>query len=338
MQAKLAPPWSASGRPVSDKPAFPCVTKTTSLPFVFPPSHLTHRQFLALTEDLRVPWNIKKSGTAFEPVFVSLGFVWDIPSKTVSLPKEKREKYLARVESLLGADMVSLKDLQKVHGTLSYSTFVYRDGSSRLPAISNAFRFYANDNALRHILRTTRRALLWWKHRLTSPDFSRQLVATAPMQDLGLFVDASTSWGLGVIIGEKWFALRLIKGWDCAGTRDICWLEAVALEVLLMWLIERGHHDCCLLVHSDNTGAIGALSKGRSSNAELNRVARRFCNLSLSHNISISFSYIASASNPADPISRGILPHSFPLYLSFDLPFDITQSLSCVDYVELSQS
>jgi hypothetical protein len=51
-------------------------------------------------------------------------------------------------------------------------------------------------------------------------------------------VDASTSWGLGIVIGRRWYSFKLIANWKQPG-RDICWLEAIAIELLYHFLIRK---------------------------------------------------------------------------------------------------
>jgi hypothetical protein len=83
-----------------------------------------------------------------------------------------------------------------------------------------------------------------------------------PIRDLGIFVDASTSWGISIIISGHWAACRLTNNWKIEG-RDICWLETLAIEFLTYFLEAMGWQNTHLLVHSDNQGAIGTLDKGR---------------------------------------------------------------------------
>ena len=86
--------------------------------------------------------------------------------------------------------------------------------------------------------------------------------------------------------------------------RDICWLETLAIELLVYFLEGMGLQHCQLLIHSDNQGTIGVLEKGRSPNSHIN-LSVRHTYLVLS-NLSIlpDIVYIESATNPADPISR----------------------------------
>jgi hypothetical protein len=148
--------------------------------------------------------------------------------------------------------------------------------------------------------------LKWWLGTLDVPGFYRKLLPRSPCQDLGLFVDASTSWGIGIVITGKWKAFQLHDHWKVEG-RDICWLETCAVEILLYILAAMGVANTTLLIHSDNQGTIGSLGKGRSRNFHINLSIRRAYVVLTSHSITPELVYIASENNPADPISRGEL-------------------------------
>ncbi|KAF7296680.1 hypothetical protein HMN09_01076800 [Mycena chlorophos] len=295
----------------------------------------THDEVLNLVADLEIPWHPRKCGKEFTDSIVFIGFLWDLRRRRVSLPDDKRAKYLARIKTFLSKSTVSLYDIQQIHGTLVHIAFVYRDGVSRLPTISSAMHHYPqgrnNEGMLRHIPKSTRKALEWWQLRLQDANAFRELRPLLPVQDLSIFVDASTSWGIGILIGQRWSAMRLRRDWRNGGSsaRDICWLEAVALEVLFHFLPQLGLSGTHLKIHSDNRGAIGAHEKGRSASSELNLCVRRSSELLLLHDIVPSYEYVASADNPADPISRGELLHnSLKMSPSFTLPPDILSSLS----------
>jgi hypothetical protein len=42
--------------------------------------------------------------------------------------------------------------------------------------------------------------LIWWKRLLLGK-----------LRDFGIYVDASTSWGVGIVISERWYAIQLRK-------------------------------------------------------------------------------------------------------------------------------
>lgn len=96
---------------------------------------------MALIEGLRIPWHPKKTGTHFLFVFTFIGFLCNLPLRRISLPEEKRLKYLSRVTAILQAHAerksFNLRDIQVLHGTLVHVSFIFPDGSSRLPVFSN---------------------------------------------------------------------------------------------------------------------------------------------------------------------------------------------------------
>ncbi|KAJ3563610.1 hypothetical protein NP233_g8831 [Leucocoprinus birnbaumii] len=265
---------------------------------------------------LNVPWHPEKGTPDFCDDIEYLGLGWDLKQRQVYLPEKKRLKHLRRVRIFLaksiGPSGCTLLDVQKIHGSLCYISFVYVEGRSRLPSISNFMSTFNRSMPLqtRHPRPSTIADLRWWSQALESPDVTRNLTPPGPLTECNIYVDASTSWGIGIIIDNAWFALKLSPDWKTAGgppSRDICWLETVAVEVLALILVAQGLSNHRIHIHSDNQGTIGAMGKGRSPNYHINMSIRRtFVTLS-SALLSPSFSYIESASNPADPISRGEL-------------------------------
>jgi len=65
------------------------------------------------------------------------------------------------------------------------------------------------------------------------------------------------------VIDNRYAGWRLIEGWACE-SRDIGWAESVALELAIYWLTQQQYRDANIIVHSDNTGVIGAFSNGHS--------------------------------------------------------------------------
>ena len=169
--------------------------------------------------------------------------------------------------------------------------------------------------------------LKWWLQVLDNSGFYRELLPRGPCQDMGLFVDASTSWGIGIVVSGRWAAFKLSDDWKIEG-RDICWLETVAVEILIYILEAMGISNSTLLIHSDNQGTIGSLSKGRSRNFHINLSIRRLYAILASLFITPQLVYIASGNNPADPISRGELGSTESrITISFSLPDELRKIL-----------
>ena len=162
--------------------------------------------------------------------------------------------------------------------------------------------------------------LKWWLEMLSNPGFYCKLLPRSPCQDMGLFVDASTSWGIGIIVAGKWTAFMLHRDWKVGG-QDICWLETVAVEILLYILESMGIANATLLIHSDNQSTIGSLGKGCSRNYHINLSIWRAYVVLASHLITPELVYIASDNNPADPILHGELGSiETRITASFSLP------------------
>lgn len=238
-------------------------------------------EMLCRVASLGIPWHEEKGDGHFKFQTVFIGFLWDIPEKLVSLPKTKQLKFLECVRLFLhcfSKKPCHLLNVEKIHGSLCHVTFIYLEGHSHLPSLSNfAASFWGDEYQTRHPSHSTLTDLHWWLQRLSLPCTTHLLKPTGPLCDIGIFVDASTSWGIGIFIGDEWAVFRLSPSWKVEG-HDICWLETVAIELLSCLLESRGFHNVHLLIHSDNQGTIDALKKGRS------------------HNIYITFLFIAHIS------------------------------------------
>jgi hypothetical protein len=289
--------------------------------------HYDRLEVLRRVSLLGVPWHPDKGDPFFSSLSVFIGMLWDLNSHRVSLPEKKRLKFLRRVDDFLSnfeGKQCRLRDVERIHGSLCYISFIYQSGRSRLPSLSNfASSFHGNEFIPRYPPRSLMSDLKWWSGVLQESGFYRQLTPRGSLLDMGIFVDASTSWGIGIIIGGKWFAFRLQPSWKIPG-RDICWLETVAVELASYILEAMGIRECTVLVHSDNEGTIGSMDKGRSPNVHINLSIRRTYTVLCPSFITLSFSYIPSKDNPADPLSRGVLglPHD-RLDVSFKVPDEL---------------
>jgi hypothetical protein len=148
--------------------------------------------------------------------------------------------------------------------------------------------------------------LKWWSIKLTETNFAQPLAPREETQDLGIWVDASKSWGIGIIIGDKWDAWQWSSSWYTEG-RDIGWAEAVAIELVARILYKRGLTNASVLIRGDNQGVIGSYSRGRGRNLHINLAVRHTEVIGTSSNLLYVLEYTESKLNKADPISRGEL-------------------------------
>jgi hypothetical protein len=159
--------------------------------------------------------------------------------------------------------------------------------------------------------------LCWWLSLLSEPGFHCELLICGPIQDLGLFVDASTPWHIGIIIKGKWAAF---KEWKISG-RDICWLKTVAIEILIYILEAKGIQNATLLIHFNNQDTIGSLDKGHSWNFHINLSICRTYIVLASLFITPHLVYVTSGANLVNPIScRELGIAGMCISVSFSLP------------------
>ncbi|KAF8662740.1 hypothetical protein AX14_007017 [Amanita brunnescens Koide BX004] len=101
---------------------------------------------LHLTEELNIPWHPDK-GQNFNKTFKYIGFLWNIAACTVSLPEEKKLKFLNRTRyfiSTFQAQRCVVKDVMKIHGSLCHIAYIYPEGHNRLASLSNFIVSFTN--------------------------------------------------------------------------------------------------------------------------------------------------------------------------------------------------
>lgn len=266
-------------------------------------------EIYAHSKPLGIPWHPKKYRD-FAFIFIYLGFLWDLIQRSVALPDEKRVKYRNKLTSLLNSLNkgigISYKDAMSLNGTLSHVAFVIPHGRAYLANLCTFIASFPSSTkfAKRHPPPSVKNDLKWWFNTLSLPSTARSLSPRGAPKDLDLWVDASTDWGIGIVLESRWNAWTLVQGWKGSG-RDIGWLEAIAVELAVRILFDQGLSNSTIIIHSDNQGVIGAFRHGRSRNFHVNLCIRRVEALAMASNVLHLLTYTESAKNKADPISRG---------------------------------
>jgi hypothetical protein len=146
-------------------------------------------------------------------------------------------------------------------------------------------------------------------------------------------VDASTSWGIGLILNGRWLAWKFKDNWESEG-QEIGWGEMVAIELALRTLIIRKFTNCHIVIQSDNQGIIGALKAGHLHGTQQNLTLHEIIKLIQNNSLWISTVWISTSENPADGPFCGIFPDKCLLYaFSPKLPFHLNNHVhKSVDY------
>jgi len=277
-----------------------------------PHQRSTEADFMELTGKYGVPWSIKKL-RPFSIVQRYLGYDWDLQKKTVSMPQDK----LVTCQSLLtswtneGASFTK-REAETLHGKLVYMSSLFRLIRPFLPSIKIFSESFKSIQSRRHPTSSLVKDLRWVAWLLDILPTTAPLSYTEP-EDMGWWGDASTSFGVGIVIGKFWAAWRWAPDFQPGPGSEfnIGWAEAIAIELGLLMLLHLGtrinrrpgHNH--ILVRSDNAGVVDTLKKGRSRSAETNRSLKRIHILLATSDLVLHGKHVASRENVSDALSRG---------------------------------
>jgi hypothetical protein len=274
-----------------------------------------------ITDPLGILWESSKD-TPFEATVIFAGLEWDLKEKRVALPESKKEKYSRAISEWKEKSTHTLEDTRRLYGKLLYACHVVPRGRAYLTNLEKMMgTFHDRPFLPRHPPKHLNDDLTWWSTLLSQTPISREIPGNRPIIDIRACSDASSSVGIGITIGDKWRAWRLLPGWKASG-RDIGWAEAVGMEFLVRTILQN-YSLPGIKVYGDNNGVIEGWWTGRSRNAETNRVFKRIHDLLESKDTVLTTRYIHTTNNPADAPSRGHYPPKRLLLPPIDIPEEI---------------
>lgn len=267
-----------------------------------------------ISDRLGIPWE-KSKEQQFGYIFIYIGLVWNLATLAVSLEDKKRDKYLQAIRDWQSTKTHVLKEVQGLYGKLRHATLVVPRGRAYLSGLESMLGSGTNSPFVPHTPpRETHVELQWWTTILSEPaSTSRSIPEPVTLIDCGAFSDASSGFGIAVVIDGRWRAWRLIPDWQTLnGKKDIAWAEAIGFEFLVRILLKLpGASGKSFKIFGDNKGVVEGWWNRRSRNTEVNRVFRRlleFLHAEHAHT-KIHTAYVKSAENPADAPSRGRYGH-----------------------------
>ena len=282
-----------------------------------------------LSDILGIPWE-KSKDQPFSTSTSYIGLKWDLDRLEVALTAEKRQKYSLAILNWHSRHKHDLNDVQKLYGKLLHACLVIPAGRSYLTSLESMLVLCSpHPFALYSPVRELAEDLSWWAFKLSAP-LSRPIPAPFSLHDIHAFSDASSGFGIAITIQNRWRAWRLIPGWQTQdGQRDIGWAEAIGFELLIRSIPRFGATRGNFTVYGDNKGVVEAWWNFRSRNKATNRVFRRIHSFleQFDHSLSIHSAYVPSATNPADPPSRGLYPSTKLLLPELPLPADLDRFL-----------
>lgn len=305
-----------------------------------PDEHWTEEDFMALTAYFGVPWSGSKL-RRFASTQRYIGFDWDLVSRSVALPQEKLSKISTLVDEWMSEGKVfSARDAASLHGRLVHISCIFRLIRPFLRSVSRFANSFESARAKLHVSSSMRADLSWIAFLLHHSPNNVPLRPPTPV-DLGWWGDASTSFGIGIVIGRHWAVWQWAPGFRVGPNLDfdIGWAEAVAVELGFRLAVELGlisssaDRGQVFLVRSDNSGVVHVVNKGRSRNRETNRILKHIYLLQASHSVQVTTTYVPSRANISDALSRGDIDsflHGFPavsVEMSIPLPGHLLDKL-----------
>ena len=283
------------------------------LVILLPNQSWSESDFMSYTAKFGVPWSERKL-RPLRQVQRYIGFDWDLSRKSVSLPEEKRTAILNLIDHwTTSSERFSVNDSLTLHGRLVFMASIFYLIRPYLHSIIEFSKSFRDPRASLHPSRSVKKDLEWIRFLLQILPITMPLSLPEPV-DLGWWGDASTSFGIGVVIGTSWAGWKWASGFQPASSSrfNIGWAEAVAVELGVLLLIHLGLHQHSssrqFLVRSDNSGVVEIIRKGRCRSKESNNVLKRIYHSLAEEKISIKSELVQSRENISDALSRGDIP------------------------------
>lgn len=192
-----------------------------------------------ISNSLGVETNPKKNHEFnFEQRYV--GFVWNTRDHTVRLPVEKLSERKKLVKDLLVQDSSwAHHTIESAIGKMVHTVYLVPHMRAYMCSLYRWLKDWTNKAALRKTPENVRTDLKEWEWCLDTFD-SRPLIPSPTAVDVAWVGDASSSFGVGVLVGRHWACFELEKDWQSRdlvdGRRSIAWAETVAIRLGLLVL------------------------------------------------------------------------------------------------------
>ena len=230
----------------------------------------TEQDFMDLTGAIGVPWSAKKT-CPFSLLQQYIGFNWDLTGCTMAIPPNKLSQVLDLLNCWLTPDSsFSLCEAASLHGKLVHLLCIFPLICPFLQSIS-LFLLRFKSFCMRLLVSLPLAADLSWIHFLIHNLPNQMPLLSPQVVDLHWWGDASTSFGIRVVIADQWAVWKWSSGFRVGPNLNfnIGWAKAIVVELglhlaihLNLFNLSDPSHSI-FLVHSNNLGVILVLNKGR---------------------------------------------------------------------------
>jgi hypothetical protein len=294
--------------------------------------NLSMKDVVIKSSRLGVMTNAKKfSEFASEQKFI--GFVWNGIDKTVRLPEGKIEQRLNQIYPFqVEKASFDYEEAEILVGRLNHVSYILPHLRCNLCLLYRWLKSWIWRKAKRPTPTNVLEDLRVWVDTLKNFEHTR-LINWGPPLDVGWVGDASTSFGIGILIGKHWAQFKLID--PHSNSRRISLLETVAIRLgLLMLLKLRDQKGKSLIVWTDNTTTENSINNMKTKDKEANDEWKKIQEILLRESVNLIARRVKSKDNKADALSRGVRSGQPVKYqVVIQLPPDLQGLLSQVVFM-----
>ncbi|EHS64703.1 uncharacterized protein PGTG_22339 [Puccinia graminis f. sp. tritici CRL 75-36-700-3] len=272
---------------------------------------------------------VKTNDEKFSPFATKqkyIGFIWNGIDKTVRLPNNKLIDRINQLKAFASKANFSYNDVEIMTGRLNHVSYMLPQLRCYLCSFYRWMKSWVVKTALRELPDDVRSDLERWMHTLLTFKPTRLMPNPAPTE-IGWVGDASTGFGIGILIGHQWAQFQLAEEWlqrrRHAG--GIAWLETVAIRLGLLMLESLGiKQGKTFIVWTDNTTTENAIRKRKSKDHAVNEEWKIIQDLLVKLQADLEPRRVNSEGNVADGLSRGERDghdarHIVPVVMPLDL-------------------
>ncbi|EHS63893.1 uncharacterized protein PGTG_20875 [Puccinia graminis f. sp. tritici CRL 75-36-700-3] len=279
-----------------------------------PTSTTDMKDIVKRSTDLGVLTNLKKC-SIFSDEQKFIGFLWNGANKTVRLPQEKLNQRKSQIEEFLDTSRkFSFNEVEVLTGRLNHVSYMLPQLRCYLRSLYRWMLDWFDIHAKRYAPNDVLEDLNRWKNTLNTFKHERLISVEEPI-DIGWVGDASTSFGIGVVIGKYWSQLRILKPRNQQSRKwNIAWLETAAVRagLLMLQALNRLKKGSNVLVWTDNTTTESAILKRKSGDDTVNEEWKLIQDFLMENEIDLTGKRVKSGDNVADNLSRGRIEMSEP--------------------------
>ncbi|EHS64545.1 uncharacterized protein PGTG_22333 [Puccinia graminis f. sp. tritici CRL 75-36-700-3] len=283
-------------------------------------------EIVARSDELGVKTNPTKiSPFRLEQKYI--GFIWNAAEKTVRLPEEKTQARIKQIQEILvhGKEF-TYKQIEIMTGRLNHVSYMLPQLRCYLCSLYRMMNNWVFCHVPRPLPLDARQDMLYWLKTLLAFDRTR-LIANPEPTEIGCVGDASTNYGIGVLIGKCWAQFKVRPGWNKGDLpqQGIAWMETAAIQIGLLMMKELDiRKGKTIIVWTDNTTSEDAVKSRKSKDLHVNKEWKRIQDILLRMQIDLAAKRVTSKENRADALSRGDRKgHLLKNQVVIDLPQDL---------------